>query len=171
MQDRVRRLDNARYFRVGRTKPIDSIIIHSTAGGTATSSIEWMNRANASAKVSYHYLVERDGTILRTVDPVNTAFHSGVSAWPNPPVGKQSMNPESIGIAFANRNVPTEPVTPAQIESALWLIRTLMTRFNIPISRVLRHRDVSPSRKTDVLPACLDWTQFMNSLRQSIQSR
>lgn len=128
---------------------VDLIVLHATASGrlqTGLDVIRWMN--GQPNPISYHYLIERNGAILRMTDPNYTAYHAGVSAWPNKPVGRESVNSRSIGIAFVNDNV-AEPITQAQIESADWLCRTWMQKLGIRASAIVGHKEVSPGRKTD----------------------
>lgn len=165
LQHRVVRLDNAKYH--GGARPwsaINMIVMHCTAGGSARSSIEWMNRPNADNKTSYAYLIDRDGMIYRMCAPLLTAYHAGDSAFPADPAKapKQgtTVNRRSLGIAWANYN-DGEPLTAKQIESGLWVCATYCRGSNtsIPVPRVVGHSEVSPGRKTDPSPAVLldDW--------------
>ena len=51
-----------------------------------------------AAKVSSHYLVEEDGSILQMVPEVRRAWHAGKSSWE----GVSDINSRSIGIEIAN---------------------------------------------------------------------
>lgn len=159
--------DNARYF--GPKAPnVKYLIWHCTAGATALSSVEWMNRKDLppEKRASYTYLIERDGTIYRHTPLDRTAFHAGKSQWPVPAGGVQagkSLNGTSLGIAFANRN-DGEPLTPAQIASAEWLALVLMKKFNVPPANNLGHREVSPMRKIDPLPKTLNMPKWRERL-------
>jgi len=56
--------------------PIDFIVIHYTAGGSAKGTISWFK--NPRARVSAHYLLARDGTIFQLVQDEDTAWHAGI---------------------------------------------------------------------------------------------
>lgn len=153
LQGRVVRLDNAVHQGGPRQQPVTLIVMHTTEGGSAKSSIDYLNRT-ADKKASYHYVIEDDGTIYRMTPPAIVAYHSGDSAWPNPiratkqrPFPNQgSVNPVSIGIAWANNG---ERIPPAAMESALWLVTTLMHQYRLTTGQVVGHLDVSPGRKID----------------------
>ena len=159
LQDRVTRLDCAVHHGSLRAADPTMIVMHCTEGGSARSSIEYLN-TTADKDASYHYLIDRDGSILRMTAPNIIAWHAGDSAWPNPiaatsdnpdkPNGGRSVNWCSLGIAWANDG---EALTPEQIESALWLCSTEMAQYGIPAIMVVGHYEVSPGRKTDPRPA------------------
>jgi N-acetyl-anhydromuramyl-L-alanine amidase AmpD len=171
LQSRVRKLDNARYHAGPRTEPILYLIYHATEGDSAESSIGWLNRdltpEEHNRKASYHYIIDRDGSIVRMCDPQLVAYHAGDSAWPSPAYyppgnGGHSLNAWSVGIAFANRG-DGEPLTPQQLESGLWL----STVWNVPLARVRGHYEIAPGRKFD--PAASlnmdDWRQLVARYR------
>ena len=118
LQSRVVPLNNARYHGARRSPhDINLIVMHCTAGASALSSIGYLNRPNAEAPASYHYVIDRDGTIYRHCPPDTVAYHAGDSAFPpDPAKPKQgtTVNTRSLGIAWANRN-DGEPLTDEQI--------------------------------------------------------
>lgn len=167
------RWDDSRYRGRG-TLTQKYLVWHCTAGGTAQSSREWLNRPNVprNKQASYHYIIDRDGTIYRHTPLEAIAFHAGASQWPVPPGGvqpRQSLNGVSLGIAFANRN-DGEAITEAQRASALWLAVTLMKRFNIPWQHNLGHREIAPSRKTDPLPTVLPMPAWRQAIKAAAEA-
>jgi N-acetyl-anhydromuramyl-L-alanine amidase AmpD len=137
---------------------------HSTAGGTAMSSLLWIARPNSGA--GYHYVIERDGKIHGSTPRDRIAYHAGLSAWPVPVSGVPkgaSVNRRSLGIAFANKNDGSERITEAQIAAAVALVAALRVAYPAlrQASAHVRHRDVSPGRKSDPLPSALDWPAFV----------
>jgi N-acetylmuramoyl-L-alanine amidase len=60
--------------------PIDLIVIHYTASGSAEGTISWFK--NPRARVSAHYLVGKDGTIYQLVRDEDTAWHAGIPPRP-----------------------------------------------------------------------------------------
>lgn len=142
----------------------------SEAWWTATQLIDWLN-STTEKSASYTYVIDRDGTIVRMARGNIITYHAGDSAWPNPkvaaseddrPNGGRSVNRVSLGICFCNnaRN-GDDPLTPAQIESGLWLAAALDEEY--PIARDLMHYEVSPGRKVDTLPALSgdDWRAML----------
>ena len=167
LQDRVERLDCAVHhgpLRVGTQ--VTLLVMHTTDGGSARSSIDYLNTTDDKT-ASYHYLIDRDGAILRMTAPNLVAYHAGDSAWPNPipatrgnpdrPNGGRSVNRISIGIAWANKG---EPLTDEQIESAEWLCGALCHEYAIDTAMVLGHREVSPGRKVDPEPQVIGMDEW-----------
>lgn len=70
------------------------IVMHYTAGGSALGSVAAIKNRGLSA----HLFVERDGSIIQTVNFNVAAFHAGPSAWR----GFNGLNGHSIGIEIAN---------------------------------------------------------------------
>lgn len=170
LQDRVTHLDNAVHNGGLRSRPVTMLIMHATEGGSARSSIDYLN-TTTDKDASYHYLIDRNGDILRMTRANIIAYHAGDSAWPNPiratpsnqkPNGGRSVNAISIGVAWANDG---EPLTDAQMESALWLADFLMTEYTVLLDNVRGHYEVSPGRKSDPLPA-----QAMPEFRALLQA-
>lgn len=167
------------------TDSITLIVMHCTAGNSALESIAWLNRPDSDNKASYHYVIERDGTIYRMVPASVIAYHAGDSAWPNPklyPPGNvyldedgdthhHTVNARSLGIAWANRNDGSEPLTRAQVESALWLCGVYVPTTGVKSAdNIVGHLEVSPKRKTDPLPAVMPMDMFRDLVRLYLRS-
>jgi len=99
-------------------------------------------------RVSAHYFIRRDGTLIRFVDPDLRAWHAGVSSWQ----GRERCNDFSIGIEL--EGCDTLPFESAQYEQLARLVAELEKRY--PIEAVVGHSDIAPGRKTDPGP-CFDW--------------
>lgn len=188
LQSRVTRLDNARYH--GGPRDLSGVryfIVHKTASdktSTASGIIAWMNshlraRENPPRKVSYHYVIDRDGSIWRMLAPENIAYACGDSAWPDPvratpenprkPNGGRSLNRVSISAALVNDNVG-EPITPRALESLEWLTHFWINDRRVSIrgpSSVLGHYEISPGRKFD--PLKLDMRDYRALLADGVQ--
>jgi N-acetylmuramoyl-L-alanine amidase len=68
------------------------LVMHYTAGGSASESIGWL--ANPDAKASAHVVIAKDGTVTQMVDFNRRAWHAGESTWK----GVDGLNGHSIGI-------------------------------------------------------------------------
>lgn len=149
----------------------DLCVWHATAGGSARSSAEWIARPKSGA--GYHFLIDRDGSVIASTPLDRAAYHAGVSAWPVPPAGVPagaSVNRRSVGVAFANRNDGSEAITPAQINAAVSLAVSLAARYpalKSPAAHI-RHRDCAPGRKSDPLPDALHWPAFVARLTAAL---
>jgi N-acetyl-anhydromuramyl-L-alanine amidase AmpD len=144
------RITNLREWLPSRARqhPVTTIVAHATAGASATSSIAWLYRLARDLirgnEASYHYIIERDGSVTKCVPITRVAFHAGRSVGPNGP----NVNNYSIGIAFANRNDGVERVTPAQESAFYALVAELAVAFP-DLKFVTTHYAISPRRKTD----------------------
>jgi len=142
---------------------IDLVVIHAISlppdefGGTGIIEL-FTNRLDPAAhpyysdiarlRVSSHFLIRRDGSILQFVSCNQRAWHAGVSAWR----GRSACNDFSLGIELEGCDRMT--FAEAQYTSLSRLLETLRRHF--PIADVVGHCDISPGRKTDPGP-CFDW--------------
>jgi N-acetylmuramoyl-L-alanine amidase len=77
----------------------DYLIIHYTAGDTASSAINWfMNTKDNPQMIAAHIVLDRDGTITQLVPFNRRANHAGSSIWD----GVEHFNYHSIGIEIVN---------------------------------------------------------------------
>lgn len=154
---------------------ISLIVLHYTASGSLAATVRWFQ--NPDAKVSAHYVIGRDGTIIRMVPEEKKAYHVGRSGWN----GQKDVNRFSIGIELVNwgklekrgdafftwpndytnpyhgldpvflKDAWWEPYPDEQLTSQQLLLAEIQTRHSI--REVVGHRDVSPGRKLDPGPA------------------
>ena len=105
-------------------------------------------RAISDLRVSAHFLIRRDGTLVQFVSCLRRAWHAGVSCWN----GRERCNDFSVGIELEGCDErPFEQPQYARLGS---LIAGLRSRF--PIADIVGHSDIAPGRKTDPGP-CFDW--------------
>jgi N-acetylmuramoyl-L-alanine amidase len=123
----------------------DILLLHYTGMTSTAAAIERLR--DPSAKVSSHYVVQEDGTILQLVPETRRAWHAGVSSWE----GVTDINARSIGIEIANPGhsygYPDFPEL--QVEAVIALCRDIVARHHIRPRHVLAHSDVAPQRKLD----------------------
>lgn len=112
----------------------------------------------AGLRVSAHFFVRRDGTVLQFVDADRRAWHAGVSLWQ----GRERCNDFSIGIEM--EGLEGLPFVAVQYRSAGRLLRDLRVRF--PIVHVVGHEHVAPGRKRDP-GAAFDWSRLRRRLDAS----
>lgn len=123
---------------------IDSIMCHHTAGpksGNAPSlNVVAYGRAGLSGPLSQLFLA-RDGTVYLVAAGVS--YHAGrVSS-------NRYTNSHSIGIEAENTGVSNDSPWPAhQVAEYAKLCKALADEFNLPISRVVGHKEAT-SRKID----------------------
>lgn len=116
------------------------VVLHHTACNFDTA---YMLLATKKGKVSSHYLIDRDGTILQLVDEKKRAWHAGASKW----FSLQDLNTASIGIEIVNTGF--EPFPDRQIDSLLVLLNNLKERYKFPARSFIGHMDIAPGRKVD----------------------
>lgn len=154
------------------------LVMHYTAGGSASESINWL--ANKQAKASAHIVIDKGGDITQMVDFNRRAWHAGDSRWK----GVEGLNGHSIGIEldgfgflgnagpgkwkFRGKSIPDSEVIVAthkfgtphggwpkypqkQLEVALELAKLLVKTYRL--EDVIGHDDISPGRKQDPGPA------------------
>jgi len=102
-------------------------------------------RGIADLRVSAHFLIRRDGTLLQFVAAGERAWHAGASQWR----GRERCNDYSVGIELEGTD--ERPYTAKQYARLAGVIRRLAARW--PIVEVAGHSDVAPGRKTDPGPA------------------
>jgi N-acetyl-anhydromuramoyl-L-alanine amidase len=99
-------------------------------------------------RVSAHFFVRRDGTVLQFVSCDARAWHAGASRWR----GRDGCNDWSVGIEL--EGLEGEPFERAQYRVLARLLRSLARRY--PIAEVVGHEHVAPGRKGDPGPR-FDW--------------
>lgn len=146
--------------------PVDLIIVHNISlppgeyGGPYIADL-FLNRLDFDAhpyfdqlralRVSAHFLIRRDGTLIQFVPASQRAWHAGASEF----CGRNQCNDFSIGIEMEGTDF--EPYTDAQYTSLAELTEALCVRY--PISAITGHQQVAPARKTDPGPY-FDWDRY-----------
>lgn len=127
---------------------VDCVILHADASADAKASVSWIK--SKDSKVSYHVLVDRDGTVYRFVETTRRAWHAGASEF----LGRKDCNSYALGLSLANKNDGKEPYTDAQYESAAMVILGWKSLHPaITNDRITTHAAVAvpAGRKTDPL--------------------
>ena len=106
-----------------------------------------------AGKVSYHALIDRDGTRCTLVADEHIAWHAGASSF----LGRPRCNDFLLGLAFAG-DTRAAPLTEAQLASALEWLAPRWPLYGWSIDRMTDHRQVSPGRKDDLAPA--EWARL-----------
>lgn len=132
---------------------INAIIIHCTEGATAAGAFTVLD--DPAAQASWHYTVDRNGTIYQHVAEISRAWHAGESYY----AGLSDWNDFAIGIEL----VGTEEIgyTDEQYASLIWLVRQIVGRWPIRADLVVAHSAVAipAGRKADPGPL-FDWSRL-----------
>jgi N-acetylmuramoyl-L-alanine amidase len=128
-----------------RALPIAMLVLHYTGMRSGTEAIDWL--ANPASKVSAHYVVAEDGTVLQMVAEDRRAWHAGRSWWR----GLTDVNSASIGIEIVNpgHEFGYVPFPPEQMDAVEALVADIVERRRIQPANVVGHSDIAPTRKQD----------------------
>ncbi|MDC1045499.1 N-acetylmuramoyl-L-alanine amidase [Candidatus Pelagibacter sp.] len=128
-----------------KSKQIEFLIFHYTGMRKESDAINRLT--NIQSEVSSHYLIQRNGTINVMVPDLYVAWHAGKSSWKS----FKSLNKNSIGIEISNPGHENKYInfSKKQIQSILYLSKSLMKKYNIQSSNILGHSDIAPFRKKD----------------------
>lgn len=127
-------------YQKGRRATIQWIVVHYTANDGDTS----MNNANyfqgAGRKASAHYFVD-ENSVTQSVHDTDTAWHCGSETgyYYNSCRNSNSIGVEMCSDVIGGKFVLTEQTVARTVD----LVRMLMQKYNIPVSRVCRHYDVT----------------------------
>lgn len=127
------------------------IVIH-IQEGTSWGSWTWFHQVSASATV----FVNRDGSIWRLVPESDGPWTNGDVCSPTA-LGQSIMNNYGSDPNYYTLSIETEgyassdnamgwatwPKPQAQLDSVVWQVMDWMSRYNIPIERVVRHADIN----------------------------
>ena len=178
--DRPLPLKNSRPRKEGT---VDTILIHFSSDVVARPESPYDPERVAQIYerygVSAHYLIDREGRIIRLVDESRTAFHAGKGAVPGKPERTNNLNEYSIGIEILGMGTYEEMkifmskekydqldpkligYTESQYQSVKALIDELIKRhpaIKKDRQHIIGHDEYAPGRKTD--PGKLfDWSK------------
>ena len=141
-------------------KPIQYIVIHySAAVGTKERVLRYENE---STQFGYHYMVDRDGSYLETLEPTTIVWHAEGN--------KTVNNGNSIGVClmnagYARENVPAksdwvtgnvpnssgtnqwEPYTEESLDTAAGICANLLKQFGLTIDAIVGHSDIQKNKQ------------------------
>ncbi|MBL6081448.1 N-acetylmuramoyl-L-alanine amidase [Belnapia sp. T18] len=125
--------------------PANILMLHYTGMQSGRAAIERLR--DPVAKVSSHYVVEEDGTVLRLVPEERRAWHAGISHWR----GRAALNDRSIGIEIVNpgHDWGYRPFPALQMAALCDLCLDILARHPVAPWDVVGHSDVAPDRKQD----------------------
>lgn len=132
---------NSDNFKSGRTSSIQWLVMHFTAnnGDTAKNNADYFAR-QGGLQASAHYFVDKN-EIWQSVKDEDTAWHCGTTGT----YYNACRNANSIGIEMVSRigSDGKYYIEDGVVEKARELVKYLMSRYNIPTSRICRHYDVT----------------------------
>ncbi len=125
-------------------RAIDTVVIHSSydALGPDPYDLDGLLAEYRQYGVAPHYVIDRAGTVWRTVRDRDVAWHAGRSRMSD---GRTGVNGFSLGIEMMTTR--TDSLTPAQYAG----LNALLARMGrlYPLRYVVTHARISPGRKDD----------------------
>ena len=111
-------------------------------------------RALQDLRVSSHFFIRRDGSVLQCVSVDDMAYHAGVSRF----CGREACNAFSVGIELEGCDF--EAFAPPQYPALITLLQALRAAY--PIEAVTGHQHIAPGRKSD--PGhFFDWARLIHA--------
>lgn len=133
-------------YDAGRKRTrIDTIVPHTTEG-SGEGALAWLTDPNS--KVSAHYVILKDGDVVRLVPDEDTAWHV------------RGHNERSLGVEF--EGYWDQPLTDDQVESWSGLAGYLFERLDLSIANIRPHYELDPSRRKD--PGKENFTRLIAAL-------
>ncbi|WP_375174883.1 N-acetylmuramoyl-L-alanine amidase [Pseudooceanicola sp.] len=134
----------------------DLVILHHTAMESAEAALARLcdtDPPEGLPPVSCHYLISETGYLWQIVDEADRGWHAGQGAWGD----VEEVNSHSIGIELANTS--SHPYPEPQMAVLEGLLPGILSRWSIPLERVIGHSDMAPHRKSDPGPR-FDWQRL-----------
>ncbi len=127
------------------TNNIKYLIYHYTGMSSESKAISRLT--NVRSKVSCHYFIKRNGSIILMVPELYEAWHAGKSHWKQ----DKSLNRKSIGIEISNKGheFGYQKFSKRQIRSLIKLSKILLKKYKIKKTKILGHSDIAVDRKKD----------------------
>ena len=142
-----------------KINPIGIVLHHSS--GSFVGTVDWCLRSES--KVSYHCVINLDGSRVQLAKDNQRAWHAGKSSFK----GRSDCNGFMLGLAFSGDTYNRE-LTQDEINSAVeWILKRLeYYKWPKDLSTITTHRAVSPGRKDD--PDKRAEAAILNALRKKL---
>lgn len=132
---------------------IDTIVLHHTASTNLAGTVKWFTMPES--KVSCHFTVGKDGSIVQMVMEQMRGWHAGASTDAH---GRKNVNDFSIGIEIVNKGDGKDPYTEDQLDAVESLVAVLVRWY--PIRQIVSHEYIAEpqGRKND--PINFPWERM-----------
>ena len=124
---------------------IKYLIFHYTGMKNEKSALKRLSDSNS--KVSSHYFIKKNGSIINIVPDLYVSWHAGISFWKN----LKKLNKYSIGIEIHNpgHQHGYKSFNKNQIIAIKYLSLKLGKKYNLKRKNYLGHSDIAADRKKD----------------------
>jgi N-acetylmuramoyl-L-alanine amidase/Mannosyl-glycoprotein endo-beta-N-acetylglucosaminidase len=120
----IKRFLQSPHFSSRNGERIRRIIMHCTTSRNLEGAISWF--LDPISKVSAHYVIGRDGSIIQMVRDADKAWHA------------RNANADSIGIEHCAG--PDDEMTKAQRDSSVSLVKWLLSEYKLSSKSIFGHR-------------------------------
>lgn len=133
------------------------IVIH-IMQGTLAGTGDWFSKPESQS--SAHYGIGLNGEVHQYVDDEKCAWSQGKVGNPTFSLYKPNVNPNLYCLSIENEGYDLSKAPETQLLVLIELVKTLATKFNIPIDRahIIGHREINsvtrptcPSSNNDIL--------------------
>ena len=128
-----------------KKEKIKYMIFHYTGMKNEKSALKRLSDRNS--KVSSHYFIKKNGSIINLVPDLYVSWHAGISFWKN----LKKLNKYSIGVEIHNpgHQHGYKSFNKNQIIAIKYLSLKLAKKYNLKKKHYLAHSDIAPLRKKD----------------------
>ncbi len=128
-----------------KKEKIKFLVFHYTGMKSEKSAIKRL--CDENSKVSCHYLIKKNGSIINHVPDKYVSWHAGISNWKN----LKLINKYSIGVEIHNpgHQYGYKNFNKKQINAIKRLSLKLAKTYKLKKNNFLGHSDISPDRKRD----------------------
>lgn len=138
------------HFQPGRPLgPPNEIVLHITEGTTASGAIASSEQSVKPKRKSFHFIIDRDGTVTQCVDTDNVAWHASEANMRSVGIEHVSLSQpgaDALNEAHPGQHFVALPATDAQYAASAKLIAWICRAHSIPCDRthILTHNQSSP---------------------------
>ena len=124
---------------------IKYVVFHYTGMKSEKSALKKLS--DNKSKVSCHYFIKKNGSIINLVPDLYVSWHAGISNWKK----LKNLNKFSIGIEIHNagHQFRYNSFNKKQINSIKYLSLKLAKKYNFKREHYLGHSDIASDRKKD----------------------
>ena len=128
-----------------KKEKIKYLVFHYTGMKNEKSALKRLSDRNS--KVSSHYFIKKNGSIINLVPDSYVSWHAGISFWKK----LKNINKYSIGIEIHNpgHQHGYKSFNKNQIIAIKYLSLKLAKKYNLKKKQYLAHSDIAPDRKKD----------------------
>ena len=144
-----------------RKSDVSAIIIYCTNTNRISSIISWFQKKISRA--SSHFIIGRDGRIVKMVDVDKKAWHAGESYFR----GKNNVNKFSVAIHLVGTQI--SGFTDRQYQACSYVCSLVLEDYDIELNDIVSCNSIRRNDKTDLGPKW-QWEKFHTYLSERIES-